>query len=278
LPTAERLLRQAREHQGESRFVRTFTTRGLASIAEQQGRIAEARRQLRELLSQLEGEKDGREYLSVAASLTILDARYGSDRAGAAGLLAAALSRYPLASLDPLDRPYLALVPAFALAGKVDEAKRLHREFETVVPEGMRRVRHERHAARGAIAEADGRYEDAAEAYRVWLAEDGSCGICGSYELGTIHDRLGRSDSAIAAFERIAGTPTIDATRELDRYTLAPSLKRLGELYESRGDRRKAADYYNRFVDLWKHADPELQPAVREVRGRLAQLAREPGG
>jgi tetratricopeptide (TPR) repeat protein len=278
LPDAERLLRQAREHQGDSRFVRSFTARGFAGLAEEQGKIADARRHLRELLSQLESENAGREYLGVAASLAILDARYGSDRAAAAGILGAALARYPLDSIEPLDRPYLALIPAFALTGKADDAKRLHRDFEALVPEGMRRLRFERHAARGAMAEADGRYEDAAEAYRAWLAHDGTCGICGAYELGTIHDRLGRSDSAIAAFERIAGTPTIEAARELDRYTLAPSLKRLGELYEARGDRRKAADYYNRFVDLWKNADLALQPAVREVRARLAQLAREPGG
>jgi eukaryotic-like serine/threonine-protein kinase len=278
LPTAERMLRQAHEHRGESRFVRAFSTRGLASLAEQQGKIAEARRHLRGLLSQLESENAGREYLDVSASLAVLDARYGSDRTAAAGLLAAALSRYPLASLDPLDRPYLDLVSAFALAGKADEAKRLYREFEAAVPEGMRRLRLVRHAARGAIAEADGRQENALDAYRAWLAEDGGCGICGSYELGTIHDRLGRTDSAIAAFERVAGTPTFESARTLESYTLAPSLKRLGELYEARGDRRRAADHYGRFIDLWKNADPELQPAVREVRGRLAQLAREPGG
>ncbi len=278
LPTAERMLRQAREHQGESRFVRAYTTRGLAGLAEQQGKIAEARRHLRGLLSQLESENAGREYLDVAASLAILDAMYGSDRAAATGTLAAALTQYPLASLEPLDRPYLNLVLAFALTGKADEAKRLYREFESVVPEGMRRLRLERHAARGAIAAAEGRHEDALEAYRAWFTEDGGCGICGSYELGTIHDRLGRTDSAIAAFERVAGTPTLESARVLESYTLAPSLKRLGELYESRSDRRRAADYYGRFIDLWKNADPELQPAVREVRGRLAQLAREPGG
>ena len=27
-----------------------------------------------------------------------------------------------------------------------------------------------------------------------------------------------------------------------------------------------------RFVELWKNADPELQPAVKEVRARLAKL------
>jgi tetratricopeptide (TPR) repeat protein len=250
----------------------------LAGIAEQQGKIGEARRHLHELLSELESENAGSEYLEVAASLAMLEARYGTDRAAAARSLAAALARYPLDSLEPLDRPYLELTPAFALAGKADQANRLYREYEAVIPEGMRRLRLEGHAARGAIAEAEGRNEDALKAYLAWFTENGTCGICGSYELGTIHDRLGHADSAIAAFERAAGTPTIESARVLESYTRAPSLKRLGELYESRGDRRRAADNYNRFIDLWKNADSELQPAVREVRARLAQLAREPGG
>jgi serine/threonine protein kinase len=53
------------------------------------------------------------------------------------------------------------------------------------------------------------------------------------------------------------------------------ALKRSGELYEAKGDRAKAADRYRRFVDLWKDADPELQPGVREVRARLARLSTE---
>ena len=54
--------------------------------------------------------------------------------------------------------------------------------------------------------------------------------------------------------------------------TLGPTYKRLGELYQERGDTAKARDYYGRFVDLWKNADAELQPQVREVRQRLAKL------
>jgi hypothetical protein len=35
------------------------------------------------------------------------------------------------------------------------------------------------------------------------------------------------------------------------------------------------ADRYPRFDELWKDADSELQPGVREVRERLARLATE---
>ena len=82
---------------------------------------------------------------------------------------------------------------------------------------------------------------------------------------------------ARAAYERFVTRPSIESATQLEHFQLAPAYKRLGELYEAKQDRRKAADYYGRFVDLYQHADPELQPAVREVRERLARLAQEPG-
>ena len=54
-----------------------------------------------------------------------------------------------------------------------------------------------------------------------------------------------------------------------------PTHKLLGELYEARGDREKAVEQSNEFVELWKDASPELQPQVRDVRQRLARLVGE---
>ena len=53
---------------------------------------------------------------------------------------------------------------------------------------------------------------------------------------------------------------------------LSPGLRRLGELYEQRGDAGTAARYYARFVELWSGADDDLQPIVDEVRTRLARM------
>jgi hypothetical protein len=53
-------------------------------------------------------------------------------------------------------------------------------------------------------------------------------------------------------------------------------LRRLGELHASLGHREQARDYYSRFIDLWKDADPELQPQVDQARAALARLAGEP--
>ena len=83
----------------------------------------------------------------------------------------------------------------------------------------------------------------------------------------------GQEDSALVVYERIVSGPGSPYEEML---TLGPTYKRLGELYETRGDADRAIDYYNRLVDLWKSADAELQPQVRDVQGRIARLVGEP--
>jgi hypothetical protein len=56
----------------------------------------------------------------------------------------------------------------------------------------------------------------------------------------------------------------------------------LGVLEQSRiaerlGERQKAIDSYQFVVDVWRHADPELGPYVREARAGLERLAAEGG-
>ena len=44
-------------------------------------------------------------------------------------------------------------------------------------------------------------------------------------------------------------------------------------------DRLKAAlaeRYYSELIELWREADPELQPQVEDVRSGVARRAREP--
>jgi hypothetical protein len=44
---------------------------------------------------------------------------------------------------------------------------------------------------------------------------------------------------------------------------------------ESLGEREKAMDSYQFVVDVWRHADPELGPYVREARAGLGRLVDE---
>jgi tetratricopeptide (TPR) repeat protein len=186
----------------------------------------------------------------------------------------AALQRYPLSTIPAVDRPYTSLAAIFARAGRLAQAKHLLAEFETSVPEGIRRGDFERHRAAGAIAYAEGRTRDALAAYRRWH-DEAFCGTCGLFEIATIYDGAGQQDSALATYEGIVSTPRLWGLLN-NFYTLAPTYKRLGELYEARGDPAKARAYFGRFVDLWKDADPELQPSVTDARAALKRLSAEP--
>jgi hypothetical protein len=52
----------------------------------------------------------------------------------------------------------------------------------------------------------------------------------------------------------------------------------LGELYEARGDRAKAAVYYRRHIEVFKDPDPQIARQVDAVREKLARVTGEPGG
>ncbi|CAN5368735.1 hypothetical protein BH09GEM1_BH09GEM1_26860 [soil metagenome] len=96
-------------------------------------------------------------------------------------------------------------------------------------------------------------------------ARMGKCVVCADRPLALVYDGRGDRDRAIAAFERTQILAPSDENR-------GPVLRRLGELYEARGDVRNAIDRFQRFVTLRKRADPELQPQVAEVRKKIALL------
>ncbi len=49
-----------------------------------------------------------------------------------------------------------------------------------------------------------------------------------------------------------------------------------GQIYERPGDRRRAAEHYGLFLDLWERCDPALPPLVDETRARLAHHPGDP--
>jgi eukaryotic-like serine/threonine-protein kinase len=275
--SGEQLALQLRREQQSSLEWQARTSGTLAAITEAQGRLAETARHRRDQMAENEARGLPADYIRAAAHLAALELGYRNQPAKALGVLDEALARHPLDSLDPRDRPYVDVAAIYAQAGRVEQARRLLRECEAKVPATTRRQVDDAGRAYGRVAEAEGRMREAADAYRDWNQRDGFCRTCGLFELASLYDRQGQQDSAQAVYQRLIDTPTAVGHLAADRYALAPSYKRLGELYEAKGDRKKAADYYNRFVELWKNADPELQAGVKEVRGRLARLAQEPG-
>jgi hypothetical protein len=98
-----------------------------------------------------------------------------------------------------------------------------------------------------------------------------NCNFCLPFGLALAYDRANEPDSTIASIERYLRTNS-QGRNNPDSWMLGPFYKRLGELYEEKGDTKRAVANYAAFVELWKHADPDLQPKVTEVRTRLERL------
>ena len=92
--------------------------------------------------------------------------------------------------------------------------------------------------------------------------------------MGRAFDATGQPDSAIAWSERYLASAEENRVYE-DVMSLGPTYRRLGELYEEKGDQAKAASYYQKFIDLWRDADADLQPQVTEVKKKLAKVVGE---
>ena len=135
----------------------------------------------------------------------------------------------------------------------------------------------ERHNALAEIALAERRPLDAVAEFREGdKLPDGpadGCEGCLPARLGRAFDQANMPDSATTMYERYLALPRFMGPFQLlDASVLAGIEKRLGELYEAKGDRDKALSHYLQFVSLWKDADPELQPKVTEVRQRTTHL------
>ncbi|HXV87113.1 MAG TPA: protein kinase, partial [Gemmatimonadales bacterium] len=169
------------------------------------------------------------------------------------------------------------LAEFYARAGRAPRARALLEEWRAKAPAAERDDPSLAwHEATAAIALAEGRYADAiAERLRA-NEKDVECCTRSQFVIAEAHDRAGDLDSAIAYFEQFLAAPELFRL-PWDIHMRQQAYRRLGQLYETRGNTEKAIAAYNSFVELWQHADPELQPLVSDARQRIAQLVRERG-
>jgi tetratricopeptide (TPR) repeat protein len=120
------------------------------------------------------------------------------------------------------------------------------------------------------------RKESVPEAFVAFSKANNTCGYCVDPPRALAFERAGMSDSALAYYQHWAAVGE-NLWEPGIYFHWAPIVYvRLGELYEAKGDSAKAVDYYGRFTELWREADPEFQPKVKEVRRRIAELRAEP--
>jgi tetratricopeptide (TPR) repeat protein/tRNA A-37 threonylcarbamoyl transferase component Bud32 len=81
-------------------------------------------------------------------------------------------------------------------------------------------------------------------------------------------DRLARPAESLRWYRQLGGTSLFDVA------WLPHSLLRSADIHTRLGDPAAAAAELDRFLELWRDADPELQPLVAEARARRLALAR----
>ncbi|MBX9929898.1 MAG: protein kinase [Gemmatimonadaceae bacterium] len=194
-------------------------------------------------------------------------------------LLDAAVAATDFRALPAPDRPYLPLAGAYARAGRSDRARALLARFDAEVRDtAVRRVvRPELQAVQAEIALAEKRFVDGVRLIRESRRlPDGP--VDANYVLDDVlliraWAMAGQADSAIAAYESYRASPL--GRRERvgpDVVMPAAELEALAKIYDAKGNTARAVELYRDFVEIWKNADPELQPRVAAARARLRTL------
>ena len=256
--------------------VRQMTRWHLGTLAVMQGRLAEGERMLREASTMRREQGAAGPPVMDTVQLVLVDEWLRGDRERAAARLDAALAAPQLSGIPEQDRPYTELATAYARAGRPDRARAVLAQARQVSDTALLRWRQPMfHRILAEIALAEGRPRDAVSEFRAGDRQpDGPVDadpLMVLFQLGRAFDLANEPDSAIAMYEQYLHTSF--SGRSLDDFLFLPGIhKRLGELYEAKGERERAASHYAAFVDLWKGADPELQGSVTEARRRLAGL------
>ncbi|MDH5235739.1 MAG: hypothetical protein OEW77_12340, partial [Gemmatimonadota bacterium] len=257
-----------------------FGERSNAYLAKQVGQVRASQRYFDEAVRA--DSATGRSPYAVTRALDRLEFALGSGLPADAALQAteSALTREPLQSIPSVvDRPYLRAAELLARAGRSDQARTLLARFGSDVRDPVLRESQEpyRQRALGSVAEAEGKWADAARAYRAGdRLPDGPVDMCDhcQYErMMRLFAAAGMADSAITEYDRYKTSEIGRRPRKgPDLILTSTTVESLAKMFEQVGDTARAIEAYRDLVERWQDADPELQPRVAAARKRLAEL------
>jgi tRNA A-37 threonylcarbamoyl transferase component Bud32/tetratricopeptide (TPR) repeat protein len=248
---------------------RTVSLYFAASVARTRGRLEDAERLARDAAAIERNRGNRGSSLGVDIVVARATAWLSGDRVRAMRQLDSV--RRAMWQLPVLDRRGGELAIAYARIGKPDIARaivtELGRSGDTTVSVDLSLDS----PLAAMILAGEGRHSEALSMLRRLNAE---CRNCHDPDIGFEFDAAQQPDSAIAHLERYV--TTYNAYRiDADTWFLGPTYKRLSELYEAKGDRERSASYALKLVELWKAADPELQPIVEQARRRAERMSGE---
>jgi tetratricopeptide (TPR) repeat protein len=189
-----------------------------------------------------------------------------------------ALRRFPTDKMNPLDPNYLWMASSAAWAGRTALAKELVARWNAARPKDIPVDSANLDWVLGDIALGEHRYADAARLQG--RVQDLLPGLENPYpHHAHPHDLLGNADSAIALYQAFLRRVTDLDFRLfwLEPAHLSETYEALGRNFEGRGQADSAAKYYQALLDLWKNAEPALEPKRKAVREALARVAGEKG-
>ncbi len=190
--------------------------------------------------------------------------------AEARAVLSRMAAQFPISKVDASERPWRELARIAvelrdtALARQAFEGHERDQASQAPDPEGRSAV------YRANLAFTQGKYAEVIEKMQFANDRRMTSERYAQLMIARAYDLSDRADSAIVWFTKAAETPDPDI--EMAAFYEAGMFKRLGELYEAKGDKQSALLWYERFVDRWAKAEPVLQPKVREVQGRIDRL------
>jgi tetratricopeptide (TPR) repeat protein len=225
-----------------------------------------------EVLLKVQDNAAGRLRLSVD---TAWEAGVRRDAGAARAALDRGFARAPLAEVPPTERPWVEVSQIAVMIQDPPMARRALEGFNKDLTTLSFDVDGRRAWFESQVALTEKRWDEAIalmhKAKKAHQVEENAAYSA----IGWAHDESGRADSALAYYERYLEAR--DPDPDVDAEWLPRVHRRMGEVYESRGEADKAIEHYARFVNLWRNAEPEQQPVVREVTQRLERLRSKRG-